>query len=333
MIYFVSFLVALSAVVLLTPLVRTVAVRAGFLDLPNRRKIHRNPTPLLGGLAVLLGFLVAFFLGIRLLDVSFTRPLFGFLIGALWVFLVGLADDKWGVGPLPKLFGQVIGCCFFFFSGNTNGLITSAPLDLVFSFLWVVGMMNALNFLDNMDGIAGGITVLASLGFFVIALAKGATLTALIAAATAGSALAFLLFNFHPASIFLGDAGSLLLGYLLASLGIMSTWHQTSHLFLLVPILILGYPIFDVTFVVFTRISRGSHIYKPGKDHSSHRIRTILANARGTAIAVYAICLVLALAGVFLSLTGERGFYISAFFLAAVASLVSGARLSRVPIQ
>jgi len=193
--------------------------------------------------------------------------------------------------------------------------------------------MNALNFLDNMDGIAAGITVLASLGFFVIALGKGAMVTALIAAATAGSALAFLVFNFHPASIFLGDAGSLLVGYLLASLGIMSTWHQTSHLFLLVPILILGYPIFDVTFVVLTRIARGSRIYKPGKDHSSHRIRTILANVRGTAIAVYAVCLVLALAGVLLSLTGERGFYLSALFVAAIASLAGGARLSRVPIQ
>lgn len=333
MVYLISFVTALAAVVLVTPAIRRFALRSGFLDQPNQRKSHRTPTPLLGGVATVVGFLAAFLIGLRLHEARFSFPVLGFLLGAIFVFLVGLLDDKYGMNPLAKLMGQIVGCSFLFFSGNTNGLITNAPLDLFFSFLWVVGLMNALNFLDNMDGIAAGITFLASMGFFVIALANGQVLPAVTAVALAGSALAFLRFNFHPASIFLGDAGSLFFGYVLASLGIMSTWHQTSYLFLVVPILILGYPIFDIGFVVFTRIARGTRITMPGKDHSSHRLGTLLANVRGTAIVVYGICLFLGLLGVVLSIVGDRAIYLTVLFFVATLSLVSGARLSRVPIQ
>jgi UDP-GlcNAc:undecaprenyl-phosphate GlcNAc-1-phosphate transferase len=333
MYYLIPFVVALAAVLSVTPMAKRIAFRAGFLDFPSKRKVHRKPTPLLGGLAILVGFFAAFLIGAELQDLSFSFPLVGFLLGAVWVFLVGLVDDRWGIGPLPKLLGQIVACAFLFFSGNTNDLITSAPLDLFFSFLWVVGLMNALNFLDNMDGIASGITFLASMGFFALAVLNGQVTAAVIAIALAGAALAFLRFNFHPASIFLGDAGSLLFGYVLASLGLMSTWHQTSYFYLVVPVLILGYPIFDVSFVVLTRIGRGSQIYSPGKDHTSHRLGTLLANVRGTALAVYAVCLFLAMAGVVLSLATSETFYLSALLLAALLFLLGGARLSRVPIQ
>ncbi|MFH1279386.1 MAG: MraY family glycosyltransferase [Candidatus Eisenbacteria bacterium] len=331
--YLFPFLVALGAVVLVTPAIRRLAFRSGFLDQPNQRKVHRTPTPLLGGVATVVGFMAAFLIGIRLNEAQFSFPILGFLTGGIFVFLVGLVDDKYGIGPLAKLIGQIVACAFLFFSGNTNGLITSAPLDLFFSFLWVVGLMNAINFLDNMDGIAAGITFLASMGFFAIALAHGQVMPAVIAIALAGSALAFLRFNWHPASIFLGDAGSLFFGYVLASLGIMSTWHQTSYLFLVVPVLILGYPIFDIGFVVFTRIARGTRITVPGKDHSSHRLGTLMANVRGTAIAVYGICFLLGGIGVLLSLVGDSAVIFTVLFLVATLSLVSGARLSRVPIK
>ncbi|MBM3320815.1 MAG: undecaprenyl/decaprenyl-phosphate alpha-N-acetylglucosaminyl 1-phosphate transferase [Candidatus Eisenbacteria bacterium] len=331
--YVFSFAAALLAVALLVPIVRRLALRSGFLDQPSARKVHTKPTPLLGGLAVLIGFLAAFLSGARLEEADFSSSVVGFLLGGIWVFLVGLADDRFGTGPLVKLPGQIIGCAILFFSGNTNGLITSAPLDLLFSFLWVVGMMNAVNFLDNMDGLAAGITFLAASGFFAISLLHGQTVPALIAISLAGAALAFLRFNFHPASIFLGDAGSLFFGYALAALGIMSTWHMTSHSFLLVPVLILGYPIFDIGFVVLTRIARGRRIYLPGKDHSSHRLWTLLANVRGTAAVVYGVCFVLALLGVALSFTSDRSFYWTALLLVATVSLWSGRRLARVPVE
>ncbi len=333
MFYAVLFFVAAALVVSLTPLVRQIAYRWDFLDLPDIRKIHERPTPLLGGLAILAGFLAAFLIGAKLHELKFTFPLLGFLSGAVWIFLLGLLDDKISIGPYAKLGGQLVACVFLFFSGNTNGLITSAPLDLFFSFVWVVGLMNAVNFLDNMDGLATGITFVASMAFFTLFVLHGQVMPAMIAIGLAGSSLAFLLFNFHPASIFLGDAGSLLFGYVLATLGIMSTWHQDSYLYLLVPVLILGYPIFDVSFVVFTRIARGSSIAQPGKDHSTHRLGTLLTNVRGTAAVVYAICLLLALVGISLSFTRELSIYMAALFLSAGVSLSCGALLSRVPVQ
>jgi UDP-GlcNAc:undecaprenyl-phosphate GlcNAc-1-phosphate transferase len=331
--YLVAFVAALLLVSFVTPIVRRLAPRAGFVDVPSARKVHRKPTPLLGGLAVLAGFLPAVLIGAHLQGIGLTKPVVGFLAGAVWVFLVGVLDDRIGIGPLAKLPGQAIGCAIFFFSGNTNGLITSAPLDLFFSFLWVVGLMNAVNFLDNMDGLAAGIGFLAASGFFAVTLLHGQALPAIIAVSLAGAALAFLRYNFHPASIFLGDAGSLLLGYLLASLGIMTTWHMTSHAYFVVPILILGYPIFDIGFVVLTRIARGRRIYLPGKDHSSHRLWTILANVRGTAAVVYAVCFLLAVLAVALSFTSDRGLYLSALLLVATVFLWTGARLSRVPVE
>jgi UDP-GlcNAc:undecaprenyl-phosphate GlcNAc-1-phosphate transferase len=331
--YVVVFLVGLASVGALTPLVRRLALRTGFVDVPSARKVHVKPMPLLGGLAVLLGFVVALATGLLLTGHPLTRPLVGFFVGAVWVFLVGIVDDRVGVGSLPKLAGQTAGCAILFFSGNTNGLITSAPIDLFFSFLWVVGLMNAVNFLDNMDGLATGITFLAAAGFAALMLLHGQALPALVAVALAGAALAFLRFNFHPASIFLGDAGSLFFGYTLASLGLMSTWHMTSHTYFLVPILILGYPIFDIGFVVLTRIARGRRVYLPGKDHSSHRLWTLLANVRGTAALVYAVCFLLAGLGVVLSLTSRGSVYLAALLLVALVSLWGGARLSRVPVD
>lgn len=333
MFYAVLFFVAAALVVSLTPLVRQIAYRWDFLDLPEIRKIHKRPTPLLGGLAIMAGFLAAFLVGVLLHRAEFTFPIIGFLFGALWIFLLGLLDDKIGLGPLTKLLGQVLACSFLFFSGNTNGLITSAPLDLFFSFIWVVGLMNAINFLDNMDGLATGITFVAAIAFFILFVLHGQVVPAMIAIGLAGSAIAFLVFNFHPASIFLGDSGSLLFGYILATLGIMSTWHQDSYLYLLVPVLILGYPIFDVSFVVLTRLARGTSVAEPGKDHSTHRLETLLANVRGTAGVVYGICLMLATVGICLSFTRELSIYMAALLLAAGISLSCGALLSRVPIQ
>ncbi len=333
MFYLVLFFVAAALVVSITPLVRQIAHRSGFLDLPEIRKIHKSPTPLLGGLAIMAGFLATFLIGIRLHEAEFTFPLAGFLLGAVWIFFLGLLDDKIGIGAPAKLLGQLVACAFLFFSGNTNGLITSAPLDLFFSLIWVVGLMNAINFLDNMDGLATGITFLAAMAFFTLFILHGQVVPAVIAIGLAGSAIAFLLFNFHPASIFLGDSGSLLFGYILATLGIMSTWHQDSYMYLLVPVLILGFPIFDVCFVVLTRIARGSSVAQAGKDHSTHRLGTLLANVRGTAGVVYAVCFLLAAIGISLSFTREISIYAAALFLAGGVSLSCGALLSRVPIQ
>ncbi|MCK4547447.1 MAG: undecaprenyl/decaprenyl-phosphate alpha-N-acetylglucosaminyl 1-phosphate transferase [Candidatus Eisenbacteria sp.] len=298
--YLVAFSVAFFVVLLTTPLVRFLARKTGFVDVPSQRKAHRRPTPLLGGLSVLVGFLGAMAMGMYLLREPITPRLLGFLGGGLLVFLIGLVDDRVGLSPTTKLCGQLAAGLLLLFAGNTNGLITNGWMDISLSLLWVVGLINAFNFLDNMDGISSGITFIASCAFLVICVFHGQMMTAVLAAAAAGASLAFLRFNFNPASIFLGDAGAMFMGYVMASVGLMSTWHQSSHLFMLVPVLILGYPIFDISLVTMTRWLDGRGICEPGKDHSSHRLASLIASPRGSVWIIYGLCAGLALCGVLL---------------------------------
>jgi UDP-GlcNAc:undecaprenyl-phosphate GlcNAc-1-phosphate transferase len=331
--YVVAFSVAFFVVLLTTPLVRFLAKKTGFMDVPSQRKAHKRPTPLLGGLSVFGGFLAAVALGIYLFGLSVSPRFLGFLGGGFLVFLIGLVDDRVGLSPATKLSGQLAAGLLLLFSGNTNGLITNGWMDISLSLLWVVGLINAFNFLDNMDGISSGITFIASCAFLVICAYHGQIMTAVLAAAAAGASLAFLRFNFNPASIFLGDAGAMFFGYVLAAVGLMSTWHQSSHLFLLVPILILGYPIFDISLVTWTRYREGRGICEAGKDHSSHRLASLVASPRGSVWIIYALCVGLALCGVFLCcyLTVTSALVVAP--IAAIGLLWLGVRLSGVPAR
>lgn len=333
MTYLLAFAISFFVVLLTTPVVRMVARRMDFLDIPSKRKAHTQPTPLLGGLSVFAGFLLAAAVGLYMLGQPLSLRLLGFLGGGLLVFLIGLVDDRVGLSPVTKLMGQLAAGLLLLLSGNTNGLITNSWMDLSLSLLWVVGLINALNFLDNMDGISSGISFIASLAFLVVCAFQGQVLTAVLAAAVAGGTLAFLRFNFSPASIFLGDAGAMFLGYVLASVALMSTWHQSSHLFLLVPILILGYPIFDISLVTLTRYREGRGVCEAGKDHSSHRLASLVTPPRGPVWVIYALCSALAVGAVFLCwhLTVTRALAVAA--PAALGLLWLGVRLSNVPVR
>ncbi len=333
MTHLLAFSVAFFAVLLMTPVVRLLARKTDFMDVPSSRKAHKRPTPLLGGLSVLLGFLAAVAVGMYFVHEPVTSRFLGFLGGAFLMFLIGLVDDRVGLSPVTKLSGQLAAGLLLLFSGNTNGLITDGWMDMSLSLFWVIGIINAFNFLDNMDGISSGIAFIASMAFLVICSLQGQVLTAILAAAAAGASLAFLRFNFNPASIFLGDAGSMFLGYVMASVALMSTWHQSSHLFLLVPILILAYPIFDISLVTLTRYRAGRGITEAGKDHSSHRLAFLVRPPRGPVLVIYALCVGLGLCGVLLShyLTLTGALIVAP--LAAVGLVWLGVRLSDVPVR
>jgi len=331
MTHLLVFSVAFVVVLVMTPVVRFVARKTNFVDVPSSRKTHKSPMPLLGGLSVFLGFLAAVGVGMYLLHEPVTRRFLGFMGGAFLMFLIGLVDDRVGLSPLTKLSGQLAAGLLLLFSGNTNGLITDGWMDMSLSLFWVVGIINAFNFLDNMDGISSGIAFIASMAFLSICTLHGQLLTAILAASAAGASLAFLRFNFNPASIFLGDAGSMFLGYVMASVALMSTWHQSSHLFLLVPVLILGYPIFDICLVTLIRYREGRGIYEAGKDHSSHRLAFLVRPPKGPVLVIYAMCLALALCGVVLSryLTVTSALIVAP--LAGAGLLWLGVRLSGIP--
>ena len=291
--YFLIFIISFLTVFFATPKVIRFAHKVGFLDYPTPHKVHEKPTPLLGGAVVYLGFAISLSWGVFLSGIPWGGNLMGIFLGSFLLVLLGLWDDKRKLSPSHKFFGQILASLLFIIFSQRPIILTHSFLDALILLLWIVGLINALNFLDNMDGLCGGITFIHCLAFLVIGLLNKQILVVLIALSLAGAVLAFLRYNFHPAKIFLGDAGSMLNGFLLACMGVLFAQKNSSPHALLVPILILSYPIFDITFVTFTRLREGRKFYQGGKDHSTHRMVKMGIKQQQTVWSIYLICLVL----------------------------------------
>lgn len=268
-----------------TPLVRGLARRTGFVDVPAPRKLHATPTPLLGGLAIVGAVLLALgFGGGR--GVLSTDP--ALWIAACGIAAVGLYDDRYGLSPALKLGGQVAAAAAIVVGGPRLHLQLGDGWNFALTMLWIVAITNTFNLLDNMDGLCAGVAASTAAGLLALALMYRQPAIATLAAAVLGATVGFLAFNSSPASIFLGDCGSLFLGFLLAALSvalelpalpITASW-------IVLPLL-FAVPLFDTTLVTLSRLRRGLNpLSTPGKDHLSHR----LARAGfGTARAVTAI--------------------------------------------
>jgi UDP-GlcNAc:undecaprenyl-phosphate GlcNAc-1-phosphate transferase len=254
-----------------TPLARRLAPRLGVIDHPNARKVHTVPMPLLGGAAIVLASIATLLI---FQDRFEFQQLISILFGAAWVSLLGIFDDRWGLRPLLKLLGQIIAAGFLILSGVEVQLFPFEWINVAITLLWMVGLTNAFNLLDNMDGLAGGVAAVAAAFFVLMAALSHQSYVGALAAALLGGALGFLIYNFNPASIFMGDTGSLFLGFLLAAIGIKLRFpDNVTFVTWMVPVLVLGVPIFDTTLVFISRLRRGQNpLTTPGKDHTSHRL-------------------------------------------------------------
>jgi len=335
MIFLCAFGLSLMAVLALTPAVRSLATRLSFLDHPNRSKVHIKPTPLLGGIAVALASLASAAAALALVKCPYSARIVGFMSGGLVVIVLGLADDANGMRPSVKLTGQTVAAVVMLLSGGVEGLPVPMLIGFPVAVFWMVGLMNAFNFLDNMDGITSGLAAIASFGIFSLALGNGHMLTAIAAIAVAGGALGFLRYNFAPASIFLGDAGSLFLGYVVGGLSLRAVaGAEAGSQALLLPVLMLGYPIFDAFLVTASRVIDGRDVAMGGKDHSSHRLARLGMTPRQTAVTIYLISSALTGAAVYLSFRHAASpTLVAAATLAAIVGLAFlGLRLVRVPV-
>lgn len=291
--------------------------------------MHRTPTPLLGGAAIYSAFVVALGVGGAFSGAVSTGRVLGFFGGASLVFALGIIDDRVVLGWFSKLLGQIVAATLLLASENSGDLFLLSPLGVAFGLVWLVGLANAMNFLDNMDGLCAGIAAVASLTFVVLASLAGDPGTALFAAATAGATLGFLRFNFPPAKIFLGDGGSLFLGYTLASLGVMASRKLDFSPELLVPVMALAYPIFDISFVSVTRVARGQSLTQGGRDHTSHRLGRILGTSRATAWTIYGICALVGSFAIALDVVSFAPVTVVAALSVALAFVAFGIRLCR----
>jgi UDP-GlcNAc:undecaprenyl-phosphate GlcNAc-1-phosphate transferase len=311
------FLTALATVLAVTPLVARLSVRLGAVDMPGERRVHTRPTPRLGGLAIFAGLLAAMFVGSRLPGFE---EVFGstsepeaVLFASLVVVVLGVLDDTRGVSAPAKLAGQVLAAgvlvlfgvslLFVYIPGNPGNVVSlGSDLSAILTVLAVVAMINTVNLVDGLDGLAAGIVAIAAMALFAYVQLAGAQRVALassssmVLAAVIGVSLGFLVFNFNPASIFMGDTGAMLLGLLLGAAGVSAiggTVQPTRGAFaafsvpVLVPVLVLAVPFLDTAWAILRRLRAGQPVFSPDKRHLHHRLIEIGHSQRRAVLIMY----------------------------------------------
>lgn len=269
----------------LTPVSRRIAMRLGVVDKPNQRKIHNDHKPLMGGLAIYAALVLSLLL--------FSPPQhfreLGFILAGTAVLAgVGLLDDRYNLGIRIRLVAMTVAALGLVATGISIQLFQTPWIDIPLTIFWVLAITNATNFMDNMDGLTAGISAIAAGFFVIIAFSQGLTLVTSLAAALMGSAVGFLVFNFSPSSIFMGDMGALVLGFVMATLGIKLKFGvQPLNVTWMIPLLVLAVPLFDITLVVVTRLLEGRSPAQAGKDHTSHRLMSIGFSQRQTLFILY----------------------------------------------
>ncbi|HYR52880.1 MAG TPA: MraY family glycosyltransferase [Candidatus Dormibacteraeota bacterium] len=256
----------------LTPLARRLARATGYVDDPAARKAHAQSTPLLGGAAVAAALVIAPLLARAMGASPIAAPTTGVVVGALIALALGLIDDRRPLGPKSKLLGQLLaGACLVYWGTSVPELRLN-PILGILAVVAVAALLNAMNFLDNMDGILGALVPVTACGFAALALIHGTPVDLGLAFGLIGACAGFLVYNAPPARIFLGDAGSHLLGFSLAALALQSLQGSFTLPHLAAVLLILAYPIFDATFVVWDRVVGRRPFYVGGTDHTTHRL-------------------------------------------------------------
>ena len=282
---------ALGVAMLLTPLVGRLAARIGLVAYPRGDRWHRFPTPLLGGVAIYVAILATFLLVPGPVNEHPLDRFGGLLLGAAVIFALGLIDDVRTLPPYSKLLGQIVAACILVAGLPIGNFMPWSVLVLPLTIFWIVGVTNAFNLLDNMDGLSAGIAAIVALTLFAHNYLRGDLQAALLCLVIAGACGGFLVFNFNPARIFMGDSGSLVLGYLLSGLVVLGAAKATSEvaLALLVPVAVMALPILDTTLVTVVRALHRRPISQGGRDHLSHRLVALGLNERSAVLVLYAV--------------------------------------------
>ncbi|TMN21951.1 undecaprenyl/decaprenyl-phosphate alpha-N-acetylglucosaminyl 1-phosphate transferase [Lentibacillus cibarius] len=279
----------------ITPLVKKLAIRIGAVDQPNDRKVHQKIMPRLGGLAIFFSFLLGF-----LLFLPETMNAWPVLAGAIIITGVGVLDDLYELSAKAKFGGQLVAAIITVLGGVQIDFVT-LPFGIFgdridfglfaipITILWIVGITNAINLIDGLDGLAAGVSAIVLLTISGLGIAMGNPLVALLGFLLLGSTLGFLAYNFHPAKIFMGDTGALFLGYMISVLAVMGLFKNVAIFSLIVPIMILGVPILDTLFAIIRRFLHKKPLSAPDKLHLHHCLLRLGFSHRQTVIMIYAL--------------------------------------------
>ena len=318
-----AFILALAISFACTPAVRMLAIKIKAVDVPkDNRRMHKVPIPRMGGLAIFAGFLVSV-----LFFVPLGTEFRSILIGALILVVLGIIDDIVALKPKTKFAGQIIAALIPALSGvSIHGIVnpfvpgqysTLGIFSIPLTVIWIVGITNAVNFIDGLDGLACGVSAIATVTMFIIAVLFGEIYIALMMAALAGACLGFLPYNMNPAKIFMGDTGSMFLGYILATVSIQGLFKFYAVISFAVPFILLGLPIFDTGFAIVRRLLKGQSPLQADRGHVHHRLIDLGFDQKQSVAILYTFSALMGLTAVILARTNE-----SKLIILAIAVLV-----------
>ncbi|CDG31373.1 UDP-N-acetylglucosamine:undecaprenyl-P N-acetylglucosaminyl-1-P transferase [Bacillus velezensis UCMB5033] len=301
----VAFFVSLLTVLILTPIVKKIAIKIGAVDQPSNRKVHDKIMPRMGGLAIFIGVAA----GVLAAGIYNETKMTAITVGAFIIVILGILDDKYQLSAKVKFFVQLAVAIMIVSTGLKMDFFSvpflTERLELGWvayplTVLWIVGITNAMNLIDGLDGLAAGLSVIGLSTIAVMALSGGKILILSLSLVVIGSTLGFLFYNFHPAKIFMGDTGSLFLGYVISVLSLLGLYKSVTLFSIIIPIIILGVPIFDTTFAVIRRILNKQPISAPDKSHIHHRLMAFGLSHRTAVIIIYLIGFIFSVSAILL---------------------------------
>ena len=322
-IYGFPFMLAMFVSYVLTPYIKKLAFKIGAVDRPDNRKVHKKIMPRLGGLAIYIAFMIG-----CVASMEITWDIFGILLGGTLIVALGVADDVYQLPAKVKLLGQIAAACVLvifdirieWVNNPLGGYFYLDMLSIPFTIFWVISFTNVVNLIDGLDGLAAGVSAIASLTIILVSVQMGYFHVAILTAALAGAIIGFIRYNFNPATIFMGDTGSMFIGYMLAAISVYGAVKTAATIALIVPAIALGLPILDTAFAIMRRYVNGRPIFQPDKGHLHHRLLATGMSHKETVLFMYGITAVLCIGAV---LWAEMDGFYAALIIAVIMTAVA----------
>jgi len=328
LLYIAAFACAFSICLLMTPFAKRTSIKLGAIDYPKKRGLHKEPIPRMGGLAIVLGFVITMLILMPFKEELRTLQFAGFIGGAFIIVLLGMIDDIYNLGARIKFAVQLFAALIVVFTGTTIDLVTwpiPAYLDnfsIPFTIIWIIGVTNAVNIIDGVDGLAAGVSSICAATIMVLCILTGSPLAVALMAALAGSCLGFLPRNFNPAEIIMGDTGATFLGYVLAVSSILGVFKSYALLAVLIAVLCLALPIIDTAFAMLRRAINGKPIMGADRGHLHHRLIDRGYNQKQTVLILYGISAASGAAAILIAVQNVYAITIAAVFFLALVSIL-----------
>lgn len=326
--YIAAFASAFAITLATTPLAKKISIKVGAIDYPKDRGMHKKPMPRMGGIAIVLGFLITVLVLSFFVKGLEMRQFAGLIIGAAIIVILGIFDDMYNLRARFKLCIQIVAALIVIFSGIRINVVLwpftaylqkfSAPITLI----WIIGVTNAVNLIDGLDGLAAGVSSIAALCIMVLCIMTGSEVAVMLTAALAGSCLGFLPRNFNPAEIFMGDTGATFLGFVLSVTSILGVFKGYAVLALIVSMLCLGLPVFDTLFAMGRRIIRHKPIMQADRGHLHHRLIDKGFSQRQAVLILYGLSLFCGMAAIFISIRDLRTVLVVVFTVVILSFLI-----------